>query len=51
LWTEASALQLRNRMPMLAGALAQDGGEAVDDLTANMPGEDWATVTKEFFLS
>jgi glycine cleavage system H protein len=51
LWTEASALQLRNRMPALAGALAQDGGEAVDDLTANMPGEDWATVTKEFFLS
>jgi len=51
LWTESSALQLRNRMPMLAGALAQDGGEAVDDLTANMPGEDWATVTKEFFLS
>lgn len=51
LWTEASALQLRNRMPALAGALAQDGGEAVDDLTAHMPGEDWATVTKEFFLS
>ena len=51
LWTESSALQLRNRMPLLAGALAQDGGEAVDDLTANMPGEDWATVTKEFFLS
>ncbi|HME34635.1 MAG TPA: glycine cleavage system protein H [Candidatus Sulfotelmatobacter sp.] len=51
LWTEASSLQLRNRMPMLAGALAQDGGEAVDDLTAHMPGEDWATVTKEFFLS
>jgi glycine cleavage system H protein len=51
LWTESSALQLRNRMPMLAGALAQDGGEAVDDLTANLPGEDWATVTKEFFLS
>src|SRR5271157_3930139 len=51
LWTEASALKLRNRMPMLAGALAQDGGEAVDDLTAHMPGEDWATVTKEFFLS
>ena len=51
LWTEASALQLRNRMPALAGALAQDGGEAVDDLTAHMPGEDWAAVTKEFFLS
>jgi hypothetical protein len=38
-------------MPMLAGAVAQDGGVAVDDITANMPDEDWATLTKEFFLS
>ncbi len=51
LWTEAAALQLRSRMPMMAGALAQDGGVAVDDLTAQMPDEDWATITKEFFLS
>lgn len=52
LWTEESALQLQKRMPMaLAGALAQDGGVAVDDLTAHMPDEDWATLTKEFFLS
>jgi len=51
LWTESSALQLRNKMPMLAGALAQDGGVAVDDLTAHMPDEDWASLTKEFFLS
>ena len=35
----------------MAGALAQDGGVAVDDITAHLPGEDWATVTKEFFLS
>jgi len=51
LWTESAALQLRNKLPMLAGALAQDGGVAVDDLTAHMPDEDWATLTKEFFLS
>lgn len=51
LWTEESALRLRNRMPMAAGALAQDGGVAVDDLTAHLPDEDWATLTKEFFLS
>jgi glycine cleavage system H protein len=51
LWTESCALQLRNKVPMLAGALAQDGGIAVDDLTAHMPDEDWATLTKEFFLS
>ncbi len=51
LWTESAALQLRNRMPQFAGAVAQDGGVAIDDLTSQMPGEDWATVTKEFFLS
>jgi hypothetical protein len=38
-------------MPALAGALAQDGGVAVDDLTAHMPDEQWDKLTKEFFLS
>jgi len=51
LWTEESALRLHSRMPMAIGALAQDGGVAVDDITAHMPEEDWATLTKEFFLS
>jgi glycine cleavage system H protein len=51
LWTESAALQLRNKLPMLAGAMAQDGGVAVDDLTAHMPNEDWAEITKEFFLA
>jgi len=51
LWTEASAIRLQNRIPAMATALAQDGGIAVDDLTAHMPDEDWAAVTKEFFLS
>ncbi len=51
LWTESAALQLRNKMPALAGALAQDGGVAVDDLTAHIPDADWAAITKEFFLS
>ena len=51
LWTEDSALRLRSRMPALAGAVAQDGGVAIDDLTAHMPDEDWAKITKEFFLS
>jgi len=50
-WTEDSALRLQKRMSMAIGALAQDGGVAVDDLTAHMPDEDWATLTKEFFLS
>jgi len=52
MWTEDSALRLRKRMPVaMAAALAQDGGVAVDDITAHLPEEDWATLTKEFFLS
>jgi glycine cleavage system H lipoate-binding protein len=51
LWTEASAMRLRSKIPGMASALAQDGGVAVDDLLAHMPDEDWAAVTKEFFLS
>jgi glycine cleavage system H lipoate-binding protein len=51
-WTEESALRLRKRMPVaMASALAQDGGVAVDDITEHLPDEDWATLTKEFFLS
>ncbi len=51
MWTEESALRLHSRMPLAAGAMAQDGGVAVDDITAHMPDEDWAAITKEFFLS
>jgi glycine cleavage system H lipoate-binding protein len=52
MWTEDAALQLRKRMPIaMASALAQDGGVAVDDITAHLPDEDWTTLTKEFFLS
>jgi glycine cleavage system H protein len=51
-WTEESALRLRKKMPMaMAAALAQDGGVAVDDLSAHLPEQDWATLTREFFLS
>jgi len=52
MWMDDSALRLRKRMPIaMASALAQDGGVAVDDITAHLPEEDWATLTKEFFLS
>lgn len=52
MWTEDSALRLRKHMPIgMAAALAQDGGVAVDDITSHLPEEDWATLTKEFFLS
>ena len=52
MWMDDAALRLRKRMPVaMASALAQDGGVAVDDITAHLPEEDWATLTKEFFLS
>jgi len=50
-WTEESAGRLQKKMPMMLGALAQDGGVAMNDVTAQMPDQDWATLAKEFFLS
>ena len=50
-WTEESSSRLQRRMPMALGALAQDGGVAVDNLAAQIPDKDWAALAKEFFLS
>ncbi len=51
-WTEESASRLQRRMPMaVAGAYAQDGGVAVDNVAAQIPDEQWLPLAKEFFLS
>ena len=50
-WTEESASRLQRRMPMVLGALAQDGGVAVDNVTAHIPDQEWLPLAKEFFLS
>jgi len=50
-WTEESAGRLQRKMPILAGALAQDGGVAMDNLTDQIPNQEWAVIAKEFFLS
>ncbi len=50
-WMEEAATRLFGRMPDLAGAVAQDGGVAVSDLTSHLPENDWAKLTREFFLS
>jgi glycine cleavage system H lipoate-binding protein len=51
-WTEESASRLQRRMPTaLAGALAQDGGVAMNNLTVEIPDQDWLPLAKEFFLS
>ncbi|HVO80396.1 MAG TPA: glycine cleavage system protein H [Terriglobales bacterium] len=50
-WTEESASRLQRKMPMMLCALAQDGGVAMNDVTAHIPDQDWAALAKEFFLS
>ncbi len=51
-WTEESASRLQHRMPMaVAGAYAQDGGVATENLSAQIPKQDWLPLAKEFFLS
>jgi hypothetical protein len=36
---------------LMAGALAQDGGTAVGNPADQIPDQDWAAITREFFLS
>jgi glycine cleavage system H protein len=50
-WMAESASRLRARVPALAGAVAQDGGVAMHDLTAQLPAEKWGEITREFFLT
>ena len=50
-WTEEAASRLQRRMPAAVGALAQDGGVAMDNLTAQMPEQNWSELAREFFLS
>ena len=50
-WTEQCAARLRGLMPTALGAVAQDGGVAVDDATSHLPDQDWAGLAREFFLS
>lgn len=51
LWTQNSAQRLRNLTGATAGALAQDGGTAIDSVNGLLPNEQWPTLAKEFFLS
>ncbi len=55
-WTEEAASRLQRRAPLafagaLAGSLAQDGGVAVNDLSTEIPDQEWLPLAKEFFLS
>jgi hypothetical protein len=48
---EEAATRLQRRMPMTIGALAQDGGVAMNNLAAHIPDSEWMPLAKEFFLS
>ena len=50
-WTEESSMRLQRLMPSALGALAQDGGVALDDVASTLPDEQWVKVTREFFLT
>jgi len=50
-WTEESSVRLQRLMPSAIGALAQDGGVALDDVASTLPDEQWVKVTREFFLT
>ncbi len=51
-WTEESASRLQRRMPTPLGRRsAQDGGVAMDNVTAQIPDQEWLPLAKEFFLS
>lgn len=50
-WMEDSTRRLQSLMPAAAGALAQDGGLACDDLTPHLPEGKWDDVASEFFLT
>jgi glycine cleavage system H protein len=50
-WMEEAVDRLRARIPTLAGAVAQDGGLAAENLTEQLPDPNWEKITREFFLT
>jgi len=50
-WMEEATTRLRTRMFAVAGAVAQDGGVAVEDLTEHLSSQAWHELTGEFFLT
>ena len=50
-WTEESAMRLQRMMPAAVGALAQDGGVAIDDVAGHVREEQWTKIAHEFFLT
>jgi glycine cleavage system H lipoate-binding protein len=50
-WMADAAQQLQLLVPAMAGAVAQDGGLVVRDITPQIPNVKWEEITREFFLT
>lgn len=50
-WMAEASSRLQMHIPSLAGAVSQDGGLAVHDLTVQLPTAKWSELTREFFLT
>jgi glycine cleavage system H lipoate-binding protein len=50
-WMREAVERLYATQPILAGAVAADGGRPADDLLSNLPDANWKEVTSEFFLT
>ncbi len=50
-WTEESSMRLQRLVPCALGALAQDGGAAMNDIAGTIPAAEWPKVAREFFLT
>jgi glycine cleavage system H protein len=50
-WMEEAAGRLRLRQPAMAGAVAQDGGVAVKDVSKELPDDNWASLAEEFLAN
>jgi glycine cleavage system H protein len=50
-WMAEASSRIQLRIPALAGAVAQDGGVAMHDLTVQVPTTKWTEITREFFLT
>lgn len=50
-WMRDAVTRLYARQPLLAGAVAADGGRPAEDLLADVPDANWVEVTAEFFLT
>jgi glycine cleavage system H protein len=50
-WLAEAASRIHSKIPAPAGAVAQDGGLAVPDLSAQLPNQEWASLAREFFLT